>query len=131
MVYLSGSKNRIMKKILLIVAMVACSYGLKAQTLVKPLDSLLLRAPNFYKNVNPDDTPFKKYFSVPPLQNNKSLSALTKGSTELFASRMPVAKVHSDDHMPIAKVGSDDHMPTLMVKPFDPLKPVGMVKPAP
>lgn len=120
-----------MKKILLIVALIAGSYELKAQTLVKPMDSLLLRSPQFFKNISPDDTSrFKKYFVMPPTQDNKSLSALLpKGNTELFASRMPVAKVHSDDHMPVAKAGSDDHMPEAKVKVIDPLKKSSVVSP--
>ncbi|MFI5159952.1 MAG: hypothetical protein ACHQHN_01685 [Sphingobacteriales bacterium] len=115
-----------MKKLLLIVALIACGCGLKAQTLVKPFDSLLLKAPNFYMNVKPEDNPImKKYFSVPPIQKATPLIAAIKPVTAVpFASRMPIAKVTSDDKMPIAKVSSNDRMPVVTIKPVDPFKPV-------
>lgn len=114
-----------MKKILLIVALVAGASQLKAQALVKPMDSLLLKTPNFYKNIRPDDTSlFKKYFVVPPIQNQAPLAVLKPVTGQYFASRMPVLKVSSDDRMPIAKVSSNDRMPVAVVKSVDPLRPV-------
>jgi hypothetical protein len=125
MVYLSNSKNHIMKKILLVVALVGISYGLMAQSVVKPMDSLLLRSPNFYKNISPGDTPlFKKYFVLPPGQKETPLTAIKPVTGQLFASRMPILKITSDDKMPIAKIGSDDRMPVVKVTPIDPLKAV-------
>ncbi|MBS1532685.1 MAG: hypothetical protein JSU01_20450 [Bacteroidetes bacterium] len=114
-----------MKKILLIVPLVAGSYALKAQTLVKPLDSTLLKSPELFKQLKPNDSPLmKQYFNLPPLQNAPLLASIQPIKILPFASRMPILKVHSDDKMPIAKMSSDDHMPVLVVKPVDPLKPV-------
>jgi hypothetical protein len=126
MVYLSDSKNRIMKKIFLIVAMVAGAYTLKAQTLIKPLDSALLKSPDIFNKLKPNDSPLlKPYFSMPQLQKTSPLLASIQPLKALpFASRMPILKVSSDDRMPVAKMGSDDRMPILKVKPFDPLKPL-------
>jgi hypothetical protein len=114
-----------MKKILLIVALIAGAYQLKAQTLIKPLDSTLLKSPDIFKQVKPNDSPLmKQYFSLPALQKGTPLMALAKQPEAIaFASRMPVLKVSSDDKMPVAKVSSDDRMPVVMVKPVDPLKP--------
>jgi hypothetical protein len=119
-----------MKKILLIVAMTAGVYQLKAQTLISPPDSSLLRSPGVLKEFKPNDNSLQKKFSLPELQNNKSLSALIPaGNTELFACRMPVAKVHSDDHILTVNVHSDDRMPIQKVKVVDPLTKKALITP--
>jgi len=113
-----------MKKLLLIVALIATGYGLKAQTLVKPLDSLVLKSPDLFKQLKPEDSPLmKQYFNVPQLQKTMPLIAMVQPVAVPFASRMPILKVTSDDKMPVAKMGSNDHMPVITVKPIDPLKP--------
>ena len=113
-----------MKKLLLIVALFAIGYGLKAQTLVKPLDSTLLK-PDLFKQLKPNDSPLmKQYFNMPPMQKATPLIAMVKPIAVPFASRMPLLKVTSDDKMPIAKVGNVERMPVVIVKPIDPLKPV-------
>lgn len=115
-----------MKKILLIVALISVSYCLKAQTLVKPLDSALLKSPELFKQLKPNDSPLmKQYFDMPLLQKATPILALAKQPEAiLFASRMPILKVTSDDKMPIAKVGSDDRMPVVKVTTVDPLRPL-------
>jgi hypothetical protein len=120
-----------MKKILLIVALIAGAYQLKAQTMVKPLDSLQLKSPDTFNQLKPDNSPLmKQYFSLPPLQKAAPLMALAKQPDAIaFASRMPILKVSSDDKMPVAKVSSDDRMPVAKIKVIDPLLKQPLVTP--
>lgn len=114
-----------MKKVLLIVLFIAGAYQTKAQQLqLKPLDSTLIRSPDLFHNLKPnDDAPLKNHFKVQPNQSLKDLDKLTQSVNAIpFASTMPVAKLSSDDRMPIVKVASDDHMPVLKLKTLDLLK---------
>ena len=113
-----------MKKILLIVALVAGAYQLKAQTLPKQLDSALLKSPELFKQLKPNDSPLlKQYFGIQRLQKTTPLLALAKQPVVTpFGSRMPILKVISDDKMPVTKMSSNDRMPVAKVKVVDPLK---------
>lgn len=116
-----------MKKVLLIVLIVAGASQLKAQQWqLKPGDSALLKSPQLFLNLKPDTSVFKKYFNMPQTQYPAQLKALLKpGNTELFASRMPVAKLSSNDRMPIAKLGDPNTHYTMLIKRIkvvDPLK---------
>jgi hypothetical protein len=123
------NKNRIMKKVLLIVLIAAGASQLKAQQWQpKPLDSALLKSPQLFQNLKPnDDALLKNYFKVQPNQSLKDLGALTPPrNTEIFASTMPVAKLTSPEKMPIAKLGDPNTHYTMLikrVKAVDPLKP--------
>jgi hypothetical protein len=117
-----------MKKILLIVLMVACAYQLKAQQLqLKPLDSALLKSPQLFQNLKPnDDALLKNYFKVQPNQSLKDLALLTQsGNTEIFYSTMPVLKIAGKaDNMAVIKPQSNEHYTMLIkkIKVVDPLK---------
>jgi hypothetical protein len=131
MFYISISKNRIMKKILLLLLIVAGAFQLKAQQQfnVKPSDSLLFHSPqHFYGLRLHDSTQFKKFLVVPKSDNLLALKSVSQpGRTEIFYSRMPVAKVSPVEKMPVAHGANIDNMPVLKVKVVDPLavmKPV-------
>ncbi|MGZ3778338.1 MAG: hypothetical protein ACXVI9_12530 [Mucilaginibacter sp.] len=118
-----------MKNVLLIVLMVAGTSQLKAQQLqTKPLDSALLKSPQLFQNLKPnDDALLKNYFKVQPNQSLKDLGTLTQAVNAIpFGSTMPVAKLTSPEKMPIAKLGDPNTHYTMLikrVKAVDPLKP--------
>jgi hypothetical protein len=117
-----------MKKILLIVLFIAGAYQLKAQQWqFKPLDSALLKSPQLFQNLKPnDDALLKNYLNTQPMQSLKDLGTLSQpGKTEIFYSTMPVAKIGgSADKMAIGKPSSSEHYTMLIkrIKVINPLK---------
>jgi hypothetical protein len=124
-----------MKKVLLIVLILAGASQLKAQQWqLKPSDSALLKSPQLFQHLNPGDSALiKTYFKPQPLQSLKNLGTLTQpGNAELFASRMPVIKLSPEDRMPIARLGDPNTHYTLLVKKIkvvDPLLKQDLVTP--
>jgi hypothetical protein len=111
-----------MKKILLLLFMIAVVSHLKAQQLTtKPSDSLLFKAPKnmvlqqFKLN---DSNLLKNFQNLPKSQQLEMLPGLNNNNSELFYSNMPVAKVGGNiDNMPIAKTGGNiDRMPIKSIK---------------
>jgi hypothetical protein len=111
-----------MKKILIILLLITASYGLKAQQLtLKPVDPLLLKSlPNTSNSFKlSDSTLFKDFSKLPKTEQLADMPGFSIG--EIFYSRMPVAKLHSDDRMPVARLSSDDRMPVKKIIIVDPL----------
>ena len=107
-----------MKKVLLIISIIACAYQVKAQQLqLKPLDSALLKSPQLFQSLKPnDDALLKNYFKMQPNQSLKDLGALTQSINAIpFASTMPVAKLTSPEKMPIAKLGDPNTHYTMLI----------------
>jgi len=116
-----------MKKILLILLIVVGATQLKAQqSLVKPLDSALLKSPQLFQNLKPHDDAFlKQQFNKQPLQSLKDLGALTQTVDVVpFASTMPVAKLTSPEKMPIAKLGDPNIHYTMLIKKIKVVDPL-------
>ena len=115
-----------MKKVLLTVLIVAGAFGLKAQQLqLKPLDSGLLKSPQLFKNLKPnDDALLKNYFKAQPVQPLKDLGSLVQVNVIPFYSAMPVAKLTSPEKMPIAKLGDPNVHYTLLIKKLKVIDPL-------
>ncbi len=118
-----------MKRILLLLVVIASSYQLKAQQLnFKPADSLLFKAPKEFQKFKLNDSILFKGFSTPPkggelLTPLSDLKILNK-SSEVFYSRMPVGRLYSNDKMPVARLERTDKMPVKKIKVVDPLAKV-------
>jgi hypothetical protein len=111
-----------MKKNLLILLLIAGAYQLKAQQLMlKPADPLLFKSlPNTSNSFKlSDSTLFKDFSNLSKTEQLADMPGFNTG--EIFYSRMPVAKLHSDDRMPVARVSSDDRMPVKKIIVVDPL----------
>jgi hypothetical protein len=111
-----------MKKNLLILLLIAGAYQLKAQRLtLKPVDPLLFKSlpktSNSFKLS--DSTLFKDFSNLPKTEQLVDMPGFSKG--EIFYSRMPVAKLYSDDRMPVARVDNIDRMPIKKIIIVDPL----------
>jgi hypothetical protein len=117
-----------MKKSLLLLLLVASVSQLKAQQLtLKPVDPLLFKSlPKTSNSFKLSDSILFKDFSK--LSKTEQLADMPGFSNrEIFYSRMPVAKLNSDDRMPIAKTDNNiDRMPVkkiIIVDPLAKLKP--------
>ena len=112
-----------MKKILIILLLIAASCGLKAQQLtLKPADTLLFKSfPKSFK-LN-DSTLFKGFSKLPKIEQLAGMPGfdMNDKNAEVFYSRMPVAKLYSDDKMPVARVDNIDRMPVKKIIIIDPL----------
>jgi len=116
-----------MKKVLLTVLIIAGASGLKAQqSQVKPLDSALIKSPQLFPDLKPnDDALLKNYFKAQPIQPLKDLGTLTQTVNAIpFASTMPVAKLTSPEKMPIAKLGDPNVHYTLLIKKLKVIDPL-------
>jgi hypothetical protein len=112
-----------MKKILIILLLFTASYGLKAQQLtLKPADTLLFKSlPKSFKLS--DSTLFKGFSTLPKMEQLADMPGFNGSdkNAEVFYSRMPVAKLYSDDRMPVARVDNIDRMPIKKIIIVDPL----------
>ncbi len=108
---------------LLLVFLVAGTVQLKAQQqLPKSADTTLFKTPNSYN-------PFKSFdndlFKNPlnQIQSKPLLSVHNSKTVEAtaFYSRMPIAKLTSDDKMPVARLDGNDNMLIKKVKVVDPM----------
>jgi len=116
-----------MKKYLLLLLLVAGVSQLKAQQLsLKPTDTMLFKAPKNFNGLKWDDSNLLKDLAKLPkteqlaaISNRNSINA----NTVIFYSRMPVAKLNSNDRMPVAKPDNIniDRMPVEKVIIVDPL----------
>ncbi|MDB5144317.1 MAG: hypothetical protein JWQ66_3030 [Mucilaginibacter sp.] len=123
-----------MKKILIILFLITASYGLKAQQLtLKPVDPLLFKSlPNASNNFKlSDSTLFKDFSKLSKIEQLADMpgSDINDKNAEVFYSRMPVAKLYSDDRMPVARIDNIDRMPVKKIIIVDPL--VKLKQPAP
>jgi hypothetical protein len=112
-----------MKKILIILLLITASCRLKAQQLtLKPADTLLFKS--FPKSFKLSDSTLFKGFSMLPkaeqLANMPGFDINNKNG-EIFYSRMPVAKLYSDDKMPVARIDNIDRLPVKKIIIVDPL----------
>jgi hypothetical protein len=115
-----------MKKVLLLLIVIAAASQLKAQeSTLKPFDQNLFKVPkdqNLFKFKPGDSTLFKNFSTIP----NEQLLALAPNklmNNNLFLLN-PAANI---DHMPIAKVsGNIDHMP--VAKPNGNMEKMPVVK---
>jgi hypothetical protein len=119
-----------MKTFLLILLLIAGTYQLKAQQLaLKPASPLLFKSfpntSNSFKLI--DSTLFKDFSKLSKTEQLADMPGFSTG--EIFYSRMPVAKLHSDDRMPVARASSDDRMPIKKIIIVDPL--AKLKRPAP
>jgi len=74
-----------------------------------------------------DSTLFKDFSKLSKTEQLADMPGFSNG--EIFYSRMPVAKLYSNDRMPVARVSSDDRMPVKKIIIVDPL--VKLRQPAP
>jgi hypothetical protein len=109
-----------MKKILLLLVIVAGASRVKAQQHPNSIDSMLFKAPKNLDQFQLRDSSLFKNFS-PKLNQPLLLSSLNKPNTEIFYSRMPVVKISPSEKMPIMHGANVDNMPVLKVKVVDPL----------
>jgi hypothetical protein len=115
MFYLSVIKNQVMKKILFTVIILAGASQLKAQQKFNSIDSMLFKAPKNFNQFKLSDSSLFKNFA--PKQNQLALLNSLNNNTngDIFYSRMPVAKLESNDNMAIIKPQSNEHY-TMMIK---------------
>ena len=119
-----------MKKLLLILIVIACATQLKAQqSAVKPFDQSLFKAPkewNLHQFKLGDSTLLKNFSTLP---KDKLLAATTFKLPDYNMAiagqlanidHMPIAKMNGNiDHMPIAKMdGNIDKMPVAKITPL-------------
>ena len=114
-----------MKKILLLLFALIGAFQVKAQQFtLKPSDSLLFKTPkNFQKFKLNDSILFKGFLTLPKSNQMALMGGLNENekNAEVFYSRMPVLKIHSNDKMPVAKLYNADRMPIKRIKVIDPL----------
>ncbi|HTE01888.1 MAG TPA: hypothetical protein VK668_21510 [Mucilaginibacter sp.] len=108
-----------MKRILLLLLIIAASTQLKAQQLTfKPADSLLFKTPKNWENFKfkQGDSILLKGFSN--LQKSNPLAMLQglKGNKSALYGNMPVAKLQGTDRMPVAKLGDPNTHYTMLIK---------------
>ena len=123
-----------MKKFLLILIIVAGASALKAQQLsLKSTDTLLFRSPKNFKWPDlklGDNAPFEGFSKLPKGEPSADMPDFGSKSAEVFFSRMPVAKLYSEDRMPVARLDGIDKMPIKGLKVLAPLvKPYKGVSP--
>ncbi len=124
-----------MKKLFLLLIVIACAAQLKAQqSTTKPFDQFLFKTP---KNQNllqfkPGDSTLFKNFSVMP--KGESL-AVTRNKLPDYKMAAVIPSVNID-HMPIAQVsGNIDRMPiakpsvNMEKMPVAKIEPLGLLKP--
>lgn len=122
-----------MKKILLLLIIIAVATQLKAQqSSVKPFDQNLFKTPKDQSllQFKPGDSILLKNFPIIP--NGQFLTVVPNKlkDNDLFLlnptaniDHMPIAKVSGNiDHMPIAKVrGNMEKMPVAKIRPSNPI----------
>jgi hypothetical protein len=118
-----------MKKILLLLLIVAGASRLKAQQHSNTIDSMLFKAPKNFNQFKLSDSSLFKNFNLPKQNQLTVLSSSNKLNIEPFYSRMPVVKVSSNDKMPVARGANVDNMPVLKIKVVDPLVVVKPINP--
>jgi len=125
-----------MKKLLIATVVVCCSVQLKAQQLFsKPGESPLSGHSKTFPDLKSNDSILaKKYFSLPKTEPLALLAQLSKNNnnTEVFYSRMPVAKIGGASKMPTVKPGDSNMNYTMLVKKYkvvDPLAAKEVVTP--
>ena len=110
-----------MKKFLLLLLVIAGVSPLKAQQLtLKPTDTILFRSPRNFKwqdRKSGDSTLFKSFSILPKAEQLANMPGFDGNiNGEVFYSRMPVAKLYSDDRMPVARLDGADKMPVKGLK---------------
>lgn len=118
-----------MKKLLIILLLIAGASQLKAQQLTSKLPaSPLLKTPadmslQQFKLNDSSLFKLKDFSALTKTQQLADLASLSKPgkNAELFYSRMPVAKVTSDDKMPTLTTENVDRMPVKKIIIVDPL----------
>lgn len=122
-----------MKKLLILSILVAAACQLKAQQLtIKPSDPLFFKTPKSLdlQKYKLNDSLLFKYQDLSKLPKLEQLADLqgirnSDKNAELFYSRMPVAKITSDDKMPTVDTENIDRMPVkkiIIVNPLSKLK---------
>ena len=96
-----------MKKLLFLFILAAIVYQVKAQQtqIVKPADSLKTNLFDQYFKAQPN---FGMQFYKPQLNGNLLLSSLGTKNSASSVDHMPIAFLQGNSKMPIAKVNSDD-----------------------
>ncbi len=117
-----------MKKILLLLVIVAGASQLKAQQHSNTIDSMLFKAPKNFNQFKLSDTSLFKNFN--PKQNQLALLNTLRDNknTEVFYSRMPEVKLQGNDNMAIIKPQSNEHY-TMLIKRIKVVDPLATVKP--
>jgi hypothetical protein len=123
-----------MKKLLILSILVAGACQLKAQQLtIKPSDPLLFKTPKGLdlQKFKLSDSALFKYqdlSKLPKLEQLADLQGINSPdkNAELFYSRMPVAKLYSNDKMPV--VNTDDSIDKMPVKRFKTVDPLGKLQ---
>lgn len=118
-----------MKKLLILLLLIAGAHYLKAQQLTSKLPaSPLLKTPadmgsQQFKLNDSSLFKFKNFSALPKMEQLADLTALSNPNknAELFYSRMPVAKVTGDDKMPTMGTENVDRMPVKKIIIIDPL----------
>ena len=117
-----------MKELLIATVVVCCSAQLKAQQLFsKPGESRLSDLSKTFPNSKSNDSIMaKKYFSLPKTEPLALLAQLSKNNsnTQVFYSRMPVAKIDGGSKMPTVKPGDSNMNYTMQVKKYKVIDPL-------
>jgi hypothetical protein len=104
-----------MKKVILVLLLLAGFSQLKAQDLLNSKSTFKFKA----------DSSFK-FAPVPPQLNNPFNSFKLKTpvqNVQVFNSTMPVVKVQSSDRMPILVLGNDGFKYTMLIKKIEVVDP--------
>lgn len=112
-----------MKKLLLLILVAAGVGRLHAQTL-KSTNPQVLIFPKSSQNFNFNDTSLFKPFSLAKSNELLALNGFKANNTEIFYSRMPVAKPFGYNKMPVAKPGDTNMSYPILdkkIKVADPL----------
>ncbi|MGZ3751132.1 MAG: hypothetical protein ACXVAU_07650, partial [Mucilaginibacter sp.] len=114
--------------------LIAGASQLKAQQpLTFKADTALLKIPKSFMGLKPDDSALLKGFSNLPkaeLLTNLTGWKSPDKNNDLFYSRMPVARLYSNDKMPVARLEGKDRMPVKKLTVLDPMaKPMQTVNP--
>jgi hypothetical protein len=121
-----------MKRILLALIIVSAASQLKAQQLfTKPADSVsLFKSPKSLPNFQLADSSLFKKFE--PLAKSNQLATIPSidGTSEIFYSRMPVARIGGNmDNMSIIKPAEPNMHYPLLIKKMKVADPLSTVKP--